>query len=197
MHAVNRIEAAEAAVSPAAVAVMATAVIVLLAATVVRVVPEHERLVVTRWGRVLRVVGPGIALRVPGVERWRAVSLLPFHLQAGVAAVSSDGVPVHVQVVGGCRVVDPARSLHAQPDPHFAAQAAIESHVAHEVGRANVNELLGLRLNLESTTPAELDVTTGEFGVQVDDIAISDIEVRLTMSLLESLRSSARAENGR
>jgi regulator of protease activity HflC (stomatin/prohibitin superfamily) len=194
---VTRIEAAEAAVSPAAGIVLAVTVVVLVATAATRVVPESERLVVSRWGRAVRVVGPGLVLRVPGVERWRPVSLAPFHLRMDIVAVASDGVPVHVQVAATCRVTDPGRSLLAHPDAYVESQAVIESHVAREVARVEVTQLLGLRLGLESTLPAELAATTSRFGVEVEDLTISDIEVRLTMSLLESLRQPTRTESRR
>lgn len=163
----------------------------------IRIVPERERVVLSRWGRTVRVAGPGLVLRVPLLDRWQGVSLLPFRVQSGVSAVSADGVPVHVQVHAVCRVVDPVLSPSAGPDLHIAVQGALESRVAREVMNAEAAELIGLRLTLEQAILAELEATTSEFGVQVDEIEINDFEVRLTMTLLESLRHGGRPEGRR
>lgn len=163
----------------------------------VRIVQASDRVVVTRWGRVVRVAGPGLALRIPGLERWRAVSLQPSRISLGVSTISSDGVPVHVQVAAECRVIDPARTAAARPDVRAASQHAVESLVAREVAHAGVAELLNLRVTLEKVIGNELDATTAEFGARVDDIEVRDIEVGLTMTLLESLRSGTRPEGRR
>ena len=53
------------------------AMTVLAVAASVRIVPERERVVVTRMGRTVRVTGPGLVLRIPGIERWGTVSTQP------------------------------------------------------------------------------------------------------------------------
>lgn len=191
----EHILSAQIVVAPATVVVLLSATLVIIAVTAARVVPERERLVVTRWGRVVRVAGPGLALRVPLLERWQVVSMQPSRMQLGVSAVSSDGVPVHVQVGAVCRTVQPSLSPLARPDPQVATRAALESIVAREVGHAEVADLLALRLSLESALPKQLTATTSAFGVSVAEVEIQDIEVRLTMTLLESLRH-ARTEGG-
>jgi regulator of protease activity HflC (stomatin/prohibitin superfamily) len=50
-------------------------VLAVLAAAVVRVVPEHQRAVVLRFGRVARVAGPGLIALLPGMERLVRISL--------------------------------------------------------------------------------------------------------------------------
>lgn len=174
-----------------AVLLVLVCLVIAVCFTAARIVQASERVIVTRWGRVVRVAGPGLAVRVPGLERWRAVSLQPCQISLGVSAISLDGVPVHVQVSAVWRVVDPARTAAARPDLRAASLAAVESLVTREVAHADVTDLLGLRLALESLE-AERSQTTSAFGVRVEEIEIRDIEVGLTMALLESLRSGAR-----
>jgi regulator of protease activity HflC (stomatin/prohibitin superfamily) len=66
-------------------------VLVLLAGLVVHVVPEYQRIVVTRLGRVVRVDGPGATFRVPGLERTTTVSLRPRELQIVVSTTLETG----------------------------------------------------------------------------------------------------------
>src|SRR6266852_3440987 len=56
------------------VAVLVVVVLVLLA-TAVRVVPEYQRLVVFRLGRVLAAKGPGLVLLLPFIDSPRTVDL--------------------------------------------------------------------------------------------------------------------------
>lgn len=183
------IDRAQELVSSNAVLVLLAVAGIAVVMAAVRIVPEHERVVVTRFGRLVRVVGPGLARRVPGLEAWRTVSLRSSSLRLAVSTFSSDGVPVHVQVLAVCRVVEPELVHLADPDPAGATGSRVESLVAREVANVEVAELLSRRGRLESVLPSTLTAETRDFGVRVDEIEINDIEVRVTMALLESLRS--------
>ena len=62
--------------------------LVLLIGSSLRVVPEYQRVVVSRLGRVVRVSGPGPTFRVPGVERLTTVTLRPVQLPLVVSATT-------------------------------------------------------------------------------------------------------------
>jgi hypothetical protein len=104
-------------------------------------------------------------------------------------------VPVSVQVLAVSRVVDPASSHSADPDPVVAAVTEVEAHVAHEVAHTDVRDLLALREHLETRLPETISLVTAAFGVHVERVEITDIEVGLTMSLLEAL-SRGRVVDG-
>lgn len=167
--------------------VLGAALVIVVFASV-RLVPVGERVVVSRFGRVHRVVGPGLVVRWPAVETWHAVTMQPTRMSLGVSGTSLDGVPVHVQVMVVCEIVDPALSSTARLDPWVATQSEIESVVTRTLATVGVADLLPTRPRQESALQSAVSATTRSWGVQVDSFEICDIEVRLTMTLLESLR---------
>lgn len=174
--------------TPAAWGLVALILLVALIGASMRAVPEHQRVVVTRLGRVVRVVGPGLVWRVLGLERWNVVSLRPAHQMLGVAATTRDGVAVHVRAAAQCHVTDPTRSVKVAADPIAATFGELETYIAREVGSTRFTDLLAARHRYESDLPALVSGATSAWGVEVISLDIGDIEVLLTADLLHSLR---------
>ena len=162
----------------------------LLLATVVvslRVAAEHQRVVVTRWGRVVRVGGPGLVWRSPLVERALMVSLRPAHFELGVSTFTADGTSVHVRATGRVRVAEPVQALQAAPDPVSAAITETEDRLAREVAHLEVSQLPAAQEWLEASLAADVSASTARGGVEVEDIEVQDVEVRLTPDLAARL----------
>ena len=100
-----------------------------------RVVPERSRLVVSRLGQVTRVAGPGLVLRVPGLEHAAEVSLRPARVDLVVPAVTLDGVRVRVRAEAQVQVTHPALTawLAGSGDPTGAAAHEVESALLRDV----------------------------------------------------------------
>jgi regulator of protease activity HflC (stomatin/prohibitin superfamily) len=161
--------------------------VVLLIGSFLRVVPEHQRVVVSRFGKVVRVGGPGLSLRIPGVERLTTVSLHPVDLPLVVSTSTRDGVPVRLIATAVCRITDPALSTLASPDPLTAATAALENTLGRQTARTDLAGLLPSRERLESSAPRDAATITGTWGVEVVELRVTDIETRLTTDLLRSV----------
>jgi regulator of protease activity HflC (stomatin/prohibitin superfamily) len=154
-----------------------------LAGSSVRVVPEHERIVITRLGRIVGVRGPGLTLRLVGLERLTTVSLRPVQLKLTVSAVSRDGMRVHLLAQAQCRITDAAQSMAASPSPGDAAAAASENWLAKEIAHTELDALLATRARFESQAPPAITTAMEVFGVAIDDLQVTDIEGPLGRSL--------------
>ena len=161
--------------------------VVLLVESALRVIPEHERVVVSRFERVVRVGGPGLMCRIPGVERLITVSLHPVYLPLVVSVRTRDGVPVRLIATAVCRITDPALSTLASPDPLTATTAALENTLGRQTARTDLAGLLPRRERLESSAPRDAATMTGTWGVEVVELRVTDIETRLTTGLLRSV----------
>jgi regulator of protease activity HflC (stomatin/prohibitin superfamily) len=131
--------------------------------------------------------------RIPGVERLTTVSLHPVYLPLVVSVRTRDSVPVHLIATALCRITDPALSTLASPDPLTAATAALEGALGRETARTDIAGLLAIRERLESSIPGDATALTGSWGVEVGQLAITDIETRLTTDLLRSVHRPTRA----
>ncbi len=162
--------------------------LVLLAGVAVRVVPEHQRVVVTRFGRVVRVAGPGLTVRVPGLEDVTTVSLRPHERQVVVSATTRDGIHVQLLVRVVCRVTEPSRSVAAALDAFEATVDVLESRLHSGVGQSDIGSVLPLRASLEADLPAAVNEVTATWGVEVLDLKLLDVGARLSGDLLRGLQ---------
>jgi regulator of protease activity HflC (stomatin/prohibitin superfamily) len=93
----------------------------------IRVIPEYERALVVRLGRVSRVRGPGVLAVLPVVERLVRVGVRESRLDSIVVrATTRDSVSVWVTVAAYFRVVEPVRAYVAVPNVHARTAGAIE-----------------------------------------------------------------------
>lgn len=181
------VAAAEAAPGgPQAAGLVLGLLVLLLAAGSVRVVPEHSRLVVQRLGRLSRVAGPGVVLRIPGLDRVTEVSLRPTHLDLVVPALTRDGVPVRLHATALTRVSDPALAT-GSPDPATVVAAELEAQLSGAVARCSLAELLPSRACLVEDLPGQASALTATWGVEVLTVTIVDVEARLTADLVQGL----------
>ena len=168
--------------------VAAAVVLVMVVCSAWRVVPEHERLVISRLGRVSRVAGPGLVFRMPGLERGESVSLLPVRSALAVAAETRGGMRVRLDVDALYWVTDPALAASAVPDIRAATEQAVESALQREIAQVDLHDVLRLRNDLGQRLPHELAKRTRRWGVDPVTVEVTDIETRLTPALLRSVR---------
>jgi regulator of protease activity HflC (stomatin/prohibitin superfamily) len=91
-------------------------VLAALAAAMVRVVPENQRAVVLRFGRVARVADPGLIALLPGIERLVRISLRESSLEhLRTRATTLDDVTVWV--TGPRATAWSTRSARTRPCP--------------------------------------------------------------------------------
>ena len=186
--------AAGAASDPAGVPSSTWLLVGLLLASValvasLRVVPERSRLVVSRLGQVTRVAGPGLVLRVPGLEHVTEVSLHPTRVDLVTPAVTLDGVRVRVHAEALVQVTHPALTTWRADSagPTAAATDEVESALARDVANRELAQLLPQRSQLGRTVAMESTAVTKAWGVEVLRVTVVDLEASLTAELVHGL----------
>ncbi len=160
--------------------------LLVVAGASIRLVGSEERAVVSRFGRVTRVRGPGVVLRLPAVERVMSVSMHPIEMPLVVSATTRDGVTVRVIATAVGRPSDPARwATHAAPLD--AAALAVEEALQREAGERRLVQLLEGVARVEALVPVQVSGPTAAWGVEIVQIRVHDIETRLTPQLLRVL----------
>jgi regulator of protease activity HflC (stomatin/prohibitin superfamily) len=84
-------------------------------------------------------------------------------------------------------VSDAALTTLAAPDPISAAISATEDRLVRELARLDLAELLSARDRLETSTAGHVSAVTSTWGVQIEDVELADVEVRLTQDLIAQL----------
>jgi regulator of protease activity HflC (stomatin/prohibitin superfamily) len=160
-------------------------VLAALAAAMVRVVPEHQRAVVLRFGRVARVADPGLIALLPGIERLVRIFLRESSLERlRTRATTLDDVTVWVTVTARYRVVDPVRSHTAVSDVDTRTAEVIEEIVRAEVERTTLEDLAHASPGRTERLVREANSIASRWGTRVSDVEIGIINLQLTGELL-------------
>jgi regulator of protease activity HflC (stomatin/prohibitin superfamily) len=160
-------------------------VLAALASALLRVVPEHQRAVVLRFGRVARVAGPGLIALLPAVERPVRISLRESSLENLVTrATTLDDVTVCVAVTAHRRVVDPVRSHVAVSDVDTRTADVIEDIVRAEVESTPLEDLAHVSAQRTERLVREANAIVADWGIQVSGIEIVAVNLQLTAELV-------------
>ena len=92
--------------------ILILAVIVIIARAAIKVVPEYERGIVFRLGRVQEAKGPGIFVIIPLVDQMIRVDMRTVTMDVPTQeAITRDNVTVKVNAVCYFRVIDPVAAV--------------------------------------------------------------------------------------
>lgn len=162
----------------------------------VRIVPEYERVVVLRLGRLIGTKGPGIVFLIPFIDQGIRLSLRIVTLNVPTQEViTRDNVTTSVDAVVYYRVVDPARTVVSVEDYPYATAQLAQTTLRSVVGQAELDELLAERDKLNAKLQEILDESTEPWGIKVTAVEIKDVTI--PQGLLSAIARQAEAERQR
>jgi regulator of protease activity HflC (stomatin/prohibitin superfamily) len=177
------------------IAVIVLAVIVILSMTI-KIVPEFERGVIFRLGRLLGAKGPGLFLIIPFVDRIVKVDLRVITMDVpSQEVITRDNVTVRVNAVVFLRVVDPEASVVKVFDHIRATSQISQTTLRNVLGQSELDELLTEREKLNQTLQKIIDEQTDPWGVKVSAVEIKEVE--LAEEMKRAMAAQAEAERGR
>jgi len=162
--------------------IAAAAVAAALFMASVRVVPEYERGVVFRLGRVIGAKGPALFFLIPIVDRMVRVSLRTITMEVPRQdVITRDNVTISVNAVTYFNVIDPVRSVVAIED-HVNGTAQIAQTTLRSIlGQVVLDELLTKRDEINQRLQQVIDQLTNPWGVKVTVVEIKVVELPETM----------------
>ncbi len=157
------------------VAVVVIAIIVLVNA--IRIVPEYQRLVVFRLGRVLsQPRGPGLVLLIPIIDRPVKVDLreqireVPHQV-----SITKDNAPISIDFLWYFKVIEPTASIVAVGNFELSAAGMATTTLRSVIGGIALDDVLSQRENINTTLRTKLDEVTERWGVKVTNVEIREI----------------------
>lgn len=161
---------------PAAWVVLGVPALGLLAFALLRWVPAGHLLVVTRRGRVERVVPSGLRLRAPVSTS----VLVPTGPDVALVArgTTREGIQVRLVVETDSRLVTPARHQRFV-DPVVAAAEVGEQVLAAAVAHASVPDLPDVLLADWDALTADVDRATARHGLRVRSMRLVELDAVL------------------
>lgn len=162
----------------------------------VRVVPEYERGVVFRLGRVIGAKGPGLFLLIPIIDRMIKVDLRTVTLDVpSQEAITSDNVTVKVNAVVYFRALDPVDAIIQVEDYRRATWQIAQTSLRNVIGQSQLDQLLQDREEINERLQHIIDEATEPWGIKVSIVEVKDLE--LTANMVRAMAREAEAERER
>ena len=143
----------------------------------VRIVPQSEKYVVERFGRLRSVLGPGINFLVPYLDREaHKVSVLERQLpNARQDAISADNVLLQVETSVFYRVTEPEKTVYRIRDIDAAIATTVTGIVRSEIGKLELDQVQSNRAQLIERVREQVAAMVDEWGVEVTRAEILDV----------------------
>ena len=176
---------------------LAVTVLITILRSAIRILPEYERGVVFRLGRVTGPPrGPGLIFLIPVVDRLVRVSLRTVTMDIPPQdIITRDNATVKVNAVTYFRVLDPLRAILEIEDYRFATSQIAQTTLRSNIGQATLDELLTNRDEINQNLQQTIDALTDPWGVKVALVEVKDVE--LPDSMRRAMARQAEAERER
>ena len=162
-----------------------------------KIVPQSEKYVVERFGRLHSVLGPGINLIVPFLDHVaHRISILERQLpNASQDAITKDNVLVQVETSVFYRITEPEKTVYRIRDVDAAIATTVAGIVRAEIGKMDLDDVQANRSSLISTIKASVEDAVDAWGIEVTRAEILD--VNLDKATREAMLQQLNAERAR
>ncbi|MFC3615715.1 SPFH domain-containing protein [Lutimaribacter marinistellae] len=163
----------------------------------IKIVPQSEKYVIERFGRLHSVLGPGINFIVPFLDNVaHKISILERQLPtASQDAITRDNVLVEVETSVFYRILNPEKTVYRIRDVDGAIATTVAGIVRAEIGRMDLDEVQSNRAELISTIKASVEDAVDNWGIEVTRAEILD--VNLDQATRDAMLQQLNAERER
>jgi regulator of protease activity HflC (stomatin/prohibitin superfamily) len=160
----------------------------------IKILPEYERGVIFRLGRLLpEAKGPGIFLVFAPIDRMVRVSLRQEAFEVPPQdIITRDNVTLKVNAVVFLKVVEPRRAIVEVFDYRYQTSQFAQTTLRSVLGEVELDDLLAHRDQLNVRIQSILDQHTEPWGVKVVNVEVKQVD--LPESMLRAMAKQAEAE---
>lgn len=162
-----------------AVWLVAAAFIVICIFLGVRIVPQSEKHVVERFGRLRVVLGPGINFIVPFLDKVaHKISILERQLPNAMQdAITSDNVLVKVETSVFYRIIEPEKTVYRIRDVDGAIATTVAGIVRSEIGKMELDQVQSNRADLIGKVREQVAAMVDDWGIEVTRAEVLDVNL--------------------
>ena len=145
----------------------------------VRIVPQSEKHVVERFGRLRSVLGPGINFVVPFLDRVaHKISILERQLPtAHQDAITTDNVLVKVETSVFYRITEPEKTVYRIRDVDAAIATTVAGIVRSEIGKMELDQVQSNRAEVAQNIREQVRLLVDDWGIEVTRAEILDVNL--------------------
>ena len=169
-------------------------IVVIYVLNSINILPEYERGVIFRLGRLLpEAKGPGVILVFAPVDRIVRISLRQEALEVPPQdIITRDNVTLKVNAVIFLRVVNPSNAVVQVSNYVYQTSQFAQTTLRSVLGEVDLDELLSAREKLNLRIQDILDRHTEPWGVKVVNVEVKQVD--LPESMLRAMAKQAEAE---
>ena len=174
----------------------AAAFVLFILVNAIRILPEYERGVVFRLGRLRPMdYGPGVFFLIPIVDRMTRVSLRTIvHDVPPQDIITKDNVSVKVNAVVYFRVMNPRKAIVEVEDFGYATSQLSQTMLRSVLGQHELDELLSQREKLNLKLQEDLDRDTDPWGIKVSKVEVKHVDLPAEMQRAMARQAEAERE---
>jgi len=175
---------------------VALVVVVFVVANSIKILPEYERGVVFRLGRLRPMdYGPGIFFLIPIADRMVRISLRTVvHDVPPQDIITRDNVSVKVNAVVYYRVMNPRRAVVDVENFHYATSQLSQTTLRSVLGQVELDALLSERDKLNQQLQTILDKHTDPWGIKVSAVEVKHVDLPVEMQRAMAKQAEAERE---
>ncbi|XP_029008348.1 stomatin-like protein 1 [Betta splendens] len=141
---------------------------------VLKTVPNYQRIVVFRLGRVCPPKGPGVVLVLPLIDQWQKVDLRTRAFNIPPCQVNTrDGGVLLVGADIQFRIWNPVMSVVSVQDLNASTRMTAQNALTHSLSKKTVREIQSERLKLGDYLGVDINEMTRPWGLEVDRVELT------------------------
>ena len=160
----------------ACVIVFGVIIALVMILSIVKIVPDYQRLVVFRLGRVIGAKGPGLIILIPFIDQPTWVDLREQVREIPAqTSITADNAPISIDFLWYYKVFDPVQSVVQVQNFEMAAQGIASTTLRAVIGGIGLDSVLSEREKINTSLRTRLDEVTERWGVKVTNVEIREI----------------------
>lgn len=159
------------------------------------IIDQYERGIVLTLGQYSYTLGPGLRIRIPGLQKVMRVDIRITTADIPQQeAITKDNVPVGINAVVYFQVKKPEDAILKVQDYTYAVAQYAQSALRDVIGEVELDTLLTERQKISDQIQQIVDSETSDWGIDVTSIKIQDIEVPADMKRVMAKQAEAERE---
>ncbi|XP_040894328.1 stomatin-like protein 1 isoform X1 [Toxotes jaculatrix] len=141
---------------------------------VLKTVPNYQRIVVFRLGRICPPKGPGIVLVLPLIDQWQKVDLRTRAFNIPPCQVTTqDGGMLSVGADIQFRIWNPVMSVVSVQDLNASTRMTAQNALTHSLVKKTVREIQTEKVKLGEYLRVDINEMTQPWGLEVDRVELT------------------------
>jgi regulator of protease activity HflC (stomatin/prohibitin superfamily) len=177
-------------------AIIVAFIVVVYLISSVKILPEYERGVIFRLGKLLpQPKGPGVILVFTPIDRIVRVRLRTVVLDVPPQdVITRDNVSVKVNAVVYYRVLEPNRAIVEVENYNYATSQLAQTTLRSVLGQVELDDLLSQRERLNQQLQQILDQHTDPWGIKVSAVEVKHVDLPADMQRAMARQAEAERE---